>query len=116
MDGPETGDAKKDGEDPLQDKDPGPPRTTSKPVHLFDRGREQATKGARDSSCGEEDGGADTKLGAFVPAREIIVDSWEEAGFSETKKPTGGHQARPILNKAHEGHGKAPNNPVHISN
>lgn len=54
-------------------------------IHLCDCCCEETAKGTGYSSCGEEDGGANAELGSPVPARKIIIHTWKEAGFGQTK-------------------------------
>jgi hypothetical protein len=93
----------------FHDENPGPARATPQTVH-FDqcldiswtskkrkyRG-EESTKTARELgaseekireySCGrEENSGTDSKLVPFVPAGQIIVDTWKKPGLKYTQE------------------------------
>jgi hypothetical protein len=68
LDDPERQDAGDDGGEPFEDEDPRPGGLAANSVHIGDAEGEQATEGTRDRGGGEEDRGANTKLGALVPA------------------------------------------------
>jgi hypothetical protein len=87
LDGPEGSEAEEDSENTLKDKNPCPARTSTKANHLLNCSCKETTKGARDCGCAKEDGSTDAELGATVPAREVVIHSWEEAGFGKTKEP-----------------------------
>jgi hypothetical protein len=52
----------------LNDEDPSPAVFATDAIHQRDRCGEQTTEGTGQCCSGEEDSGAETKLGALVPA------------------------------------------------
>lgn len=71
LDDPEGDDPGEHGREALEDEDPRPAGFATDAVHLGDGGCEEAAEGAGDGRGGEEDGGADAELAAFVPAASI---------------------------------------------
>lgn len=107
-DHPKRRDADQDGREPFEDEDPSPPALAADPAHVPDRGREQATEGARDGGGGEEDGGADAELVPLVPAGEVVVDAGEQAGLGEPEEEARGHEALEVVDEPHGRHANAP--------
>lgn len=107
MNHPERRNADNDGGQTLEDEDPAPPVLPTDTVHLGDRGGEETTEGACQRGRGEEDGHTDAELGTPVPARQVVSDTGEEAGFTETQEPSCCHQAGVVVDEAHEGHADA---------
>lgn len=107
--------ADENGQCTLDDEDPGPSSDASLAVQLLNGSRKETSKGASQRGGGEEDGGADTEFVALVPAREIVVDTGEQAGLGSTEEPSRGHETRPVLDKAHSKHACAPNDAIFIS-
>lgn len=54
---------------------------------------------------------SNSKLGASIPAREIVVDAGEETCLGEAQEPPGSHETRPTFDKAHAKHRGAPEHP-----
>jgi hypothetical protein len=54
---------------------------TANAIHQCDRSREETTKGASERCGGEEDGGTNSDLVAFVPTTEVVSYSWEQSSL-----------------------------------
>jgi hypothetical protein len=66
---------------------PCPARLAAHAAHLCDSSCEQAAEGAGECGGAEEDGGADAKFRALIPAAEVIIDAGEKAGFCDSEPP-----------------------------
>lgn len=65
----------------LDDEDPSPAILATNAIHQRDRCGEQTTERTGQSCGGEEDGSAETKLGALVPARQVVVYTYKNVSF-----------------------------------
>lgn len=106
--------ADENGQCTLDDEDPGPSSDASLAVQLLNGSCKETSKGTSQSGGGEEDGSADTEFVSLIPAREVVVDTGEQAGLGGAEEPSRGHETRPVLDKAHSKHACAPNDAVFL--
>ena len=65
----------------LDDENPSPAILATDAIHQRDRCGEQTTERTGQSCGREEDGSAETKLGALVPARQVVVYTYKNVSF-----------------------------------
>lgn len=65
----------------LNDENPGPAVLATNAIHQRDRCGKQTTERTGQCRSGEENGSAETKLGALVPARQVVVHTYENVSF-----------------------------------
>lgn len=52
--------------------------------------------------------GSHSEFGSLVPAREVVVDSREQARLGEAQEPAGGHEPGVVRDESHGSHADAP--------
>ncbi len=77
MDVFEGHDADDDGEETLEDEDPSPTWLVADAIHVGDGSCKQSAERTGDCGGGEEDSHTDTELGAPIPTRKIVSNTWK---------------------------------------
>ena len=91
-DEPVAGNRDDDGEDTLQDKDPGPPTVACNSLHVGNCIGEQAAECACNDGSGEEKIEAPLQLVAAVVHGEQVNAAWEKPSLQRTDDDSADHQ------------------------
>ena len=92
----------------LENEDPRPSPSPADAVHFANGCREETSERAGHRCRREEHRRADAEFVPFVPARQIVIDPREQAGFGEAEEEPCRHETGPIMADAHQRHAKSP--------
>lgn len=106
----EGNDSEEEGDDALDDEDPGPASEVANTVHLHDATGKETTEGTSSSGGGEEDGHAKTALVSAIPHGDVVGDTGEETTLSKTESHADTEKTTEVLDKTHDGGHDGPHN------
>ena len=100
--GEEEDDARDDGHDTFNNKNPAPAAVALEVVHLADRRSQEAAEGTRQGGGGEKERVPLLRIGALVPRSQQEEAAWEHGALEDAQEETGGEQTAVVLDETLE--------------